>query len=340
MSNSTTKFWLSTVPEVRPEWNEERFRQACSYWQSRILLTALRLDLFTMLADQTLDAATLAARLGAAERGLTALLDALVALGLLTKQDHCYANTPFARTALDRTKPSFCGYTPLFDAHCWELWSKLEDTVRGGFCPAHDTVFHADPVGTELLLRGLHTDALRLAPALAARLDLGRHRHMLDLGGGAGTYAITFCQIQPELHAAIFDLPGPLTLASQLVSAARLTDRIRLVAGDFRTAPLPRGFDLALLSNILHGQSAETNQQLLTAVFAALEPGGELILRDVLMNEDRTTPVFGALFAVNLLLHSPTGRCYTYSEVHSWLTAAGFHDLEVLETNAVLRAFK
>jgi len=119
---------------VRPEWNEERFRQACSYWQSKILLTALRLDLFTMLADQILDAATLAARLGAAERGLTALLDALVALGLLTKQDHCYANTPFARTALDRTKPSFCGYMPLFDAQCWELWSKLEDTVRESFC--------------------------------------------------------------------------------------------------------------------------------------------------------------------------------------------------------------
>lgn len=69
MSNSTTKFWQTTVPEVQPEWNEERFRQACSYWQSRILLTALRLDLFTVLADQTLDAATLAARLGAAERG-------------------------------------------------------------------------------------------------------------------------------------------------------------------------------------------------------------------------------------------------------------------------------
>ena len=340
MSNSTTKFWQTTVPEARPEWNEERFRQACSYWQSKILLTALRLDLFTVLADQALSAAALAARLGAAERGLTALLDALVALGLLTKQDHRYANTPFARTALDRTKPSFCGYTPLFDAQCWELWGELEDTVRGGSCPGQDTVFHADPVGTELLLRGLHADALRLAPALAARLDLGRRRRMLDLGGGAGTYAITFCQIQPELHAVIFDLPGPLTLAYQLVSAAGLTDRISLVVGDFRTAPLPRGFDLALLSNILHGQSAETNQQLLTAVFAALEPGGELILRDVLMNEDRTTPVFGALFAVNLVLHSPAGRCYTYSEVSSWLTAAGFHDLEVLETNAVLRAFK
>ena len=163
---------------------------------------------------------------------------------------------------------------------------------------------------------------------------------MLDLGGGAGTYAITFCQTQPGLSAVIFDLPGPLTLAYELVSTAGLTDRISLVVGDFRTATLPRGFDLALLSNILHGQSAETNQQILTEVFTTLEPGGELILRDVLMNEDRTTPVFGALFAVNLLLHSPAGRCYTYSEVSSWLAAAGFHDLEVLETNAVLRAFK
>src|SRR5262249_24440911 len=203
-----------------------------------------------------------------------------------------------------------------------------------------DSLFHADAVGTELLLRGLHADALRLAPVLAARLDLGQRRRMLDLGGGTGAYAITFCQAHPRLSAVVFDLPGPLTLAYELVSAAGLTDRIGLVVGDFRTAALPRGFDLALLSNILHGQSAETNQQILTAVYAALEPGGELILRDVLMDEDRTTPMFGALFTVNLVLHSPAGRCYTYNEVKSWLMAAGFHDLEVLETNAALRAFK
>src|SRR5437667_420905 len=83
-----------------------------------------------VLADQALSAAALATRLGAAERGLTILLDALVALGLLVKQDHHYANTPFASTALDRTKPSFCGYMPLFDAHGWELWGRLEDTIR------------------------------------------------------------------------------------------------------------------------------------------------------------------------------------------------------------------
>ena len=345
MSSSTTRFWQATVPEERPEWSEERVRQASSYWQSKILLTALRLDLFTVLADQALSAAALATRLGAAERGLTILLDALVALGLLVKQDHHYANTPFASTALDRSKPSFCGYMPLFDAHCWELWGRLEDTIRSGSCPGQDTLFQADPVGTELLLRGLHADALRLAPALAARLDLGRRRRgrqcrLLDLGGGAGTYAIAFCQAHPGLTAVLFDLPGPLALAQTMVSAAGLTDRISLIAGDFRTDALPRGFDLALLSNVLHGQSTETNQRILAEVYNALEPEGELILRDVLMNEDRTSPAFGALFAVNLLLHSAAGRCYTFGEVRGWLTEVGFRDLEVLEANAVLRAFR
>jgi ubiquinone/menaquinone biosynthesis C-methylase UbiE len=340
MSNTTKRFWQASVPEEQPEWSEERFRQACSYWQSKILLTALRLDLFTVLADQTLSAAALTARLGATERGLTALLDALVALGLLVKQDDHYANTPFANVALDRNKPSFCGYVPLFEAHCWELWGELEETICRGSNPAQDRLFHADPLGTELLLRGLHADALRLAPALAARLDLGRRRRLLDLGGGAGTYAIAFCQANPELTAVLFDLPGPLALAQQLVAAAVLTDRISLIAGDFRHDALPRGFDLALLSNILHGQSAETNQRTLSEVYRTLEPEGELILRDVLMNEDRTSPTFGALFAVNLLLHSASGRCYTLREVSGWLTAAGFRNLEVVEANAVLRACK
>src|SRR5262249_12852131 len=340
MSDSTAKCWQATVAEGRPEWSEERFRQACSYWQSKILLTALRLDLFTALAEQALDAATLAARVGATERGLSTLLDALVALGLLVKQDRRYANTPFASAALDRRQPSFCGYMPLFDAHCWELWGRLEDTIRGGTNSAQDAVFHADPLGTELLLRGLHADALRLAPALAARLDLGRRRHLLDLGGGAGTYAIAFCQASPGLTAVLFDLPEPLALAQTVVSAAGLTDRITLLAGDFRTDTLPRGFDLVLLSNVLHSQSVETNQRILSEAYRVLEPGGELIIRDVLMNEDRTSPTFGALFAVNLLLYSASGRCYTFSEVSGWLAKAGFRDLEVLEANAVLRALK
>src|SRR5262249_970438 len=150
MSDSTLKFWQATVPEESPEWSEERLRQACSYWQSKILLTALRFDLFTVLTDQALSAAALAARIGAAERGRTTLLDALVALGLLVKRDHHYANTPFASVALDRSKPSFCGYIPLFDAHCWELWGQLEDTICSGSNPAQDSLFHADPLGTEL----------------------------------------------------------------------------------------------------------------------------------------------------------------------------------------------
>ena len=340
MSDSTTKFWQATVPEERPEWSEARFRQACSYWQSKILLTALRFDLFTVLADQALSAAALATRLGVTERGLTTLLDALVALELLVKRDHHYANTPFANAALDRTKPSFCGSMPLFDARCWELWDQLEDTIRNGSCPGQDSLFYADPLGTELLLRGLHADALRLAPALAARLDVRRRRRLLDLGGGAGTYAIAFCQASPGLTAVLFDLPGPLALAHTVVSAAGLTDRITCIAGDLRTDTLPRGFDLVLLSNVLHGQSAETNQRLLSEIYHALEPAGELIVRDVLMNEDRTSPAFGAFFAVNLLLHSASGRCYTFGEVSGWLTKIGFRDLKVLEANAVLRALK
>jgi SAM-dependent methyltransferase len=340
MNDSTTKFWQATVLEERPEWNEERFRQACSYWQSKILLTALRFDLFTVLADHALSAAALAARLGMAVRGLTTLLDALVALGLLVKRDHHYANTPFANAALDRTKPSFCGSMPLFDAHCWELWDQLEEAIRTGSCPAQDSLFYTDPPGTELLLRGLHADALRLAPALAARLDLKRRRRLLDLGSGAGTYAIAFCQASPALTAVLFDLPGPLALAHTVVSAAGLTDRISCIAGDLRIDALPRGFDLVLLSNVLHSQSAETNQRVLTEVYHALESAGELIVRDVLMNEDHTSPAFGALFAVNLLLHSASGRCYTFAEVSEWLTKVGFRDLEVLEANAVLRALK
>jgi SAM-dependent methyltransferase len=340
MSDSTRKFWQATVPEGQPEWSEERFRQTCSYWQSKILLTALRFDLFTVLADQALSAEALAARIGASERGLATLLDALVALGLLVKQDQHYANTPFASFALDRTKPSFCGYMPLVDAHCWELWGRLEDTIRGGSNPGQDALFYADPLGTELLLRGLHADAIHLAPTLAARLDLGQRRRFLDLGGGAGTYAIAFCQASSGLTAVIFDLPGPLALAQSLVSEAGLTERISLIAGDFRTEVLPRGFDLVLLSNILHGQSAETNQRILSEVYHALEPEGELILRDVLMNDDRTSPAFGALFSVNLLLHSAAGRCYTFSEISGWLAEAGFHDLQVLEANAVLRVLK
>ena len=258
-----------------------------------------------------------------------------MALGLLVKQDHRYANT-LLPVSLWIVTSRLCGYCRS-SMPTAGVWGQLNRSVA--VLPGQDTLFsQIRSARSSCCVAYTLTRFAGSGPG--CRLDLRQRRRLLDLGGGAGTYTIAFCQASPELTAVLFDLPGPLALAQTVVSAAGLTDRVTLVAGDFHTDALPRGFDLVLLSNILHGRSEEINQHILREVYRVLEPAGELIVRDVLMNDDRTSPTFGALFAVNLLLHSASGRCYTFSEFSGWLTKIGFRDLEVLETNAVVRARK
>ena len=148
--------------------------------------------------------------------------------------------------------------------------------------------------------------------------------HLLDVGGGSGTWTVAWLRANPHARATLFDLPEVLPQAEDRLGNEGLLDRVTLVAGDFYADPLPEGADLAWVSAIVHQNSRDQNRDLFGKVRAALRPGGRILIRDIVMDETRTRPPGGALFAVNMLSGTPAGGTFTFQELREDLEAAGF----------------
>ena len=160
-------------------------------------------------------------------------------------------------------------------------------------------------------------------------MPLSRSRTLLDVGGGLGTFALACCRRFRRLRATIVEHPKVVPITHHAVKNAKMAKRGQVIGLDIVKDPLPRGFDLVLISNVLHGQGAKENRALLTrAYYRSLNQGGRIILRDVLMSRAGTHPDWGALFSVSLLVHTPNGRCYALDEVRGWLRQAGFSGIQ------------
>ncbi len=313
------------------------------FMESRILLTAAELNLFTYLAEKPSSAEELAEELDADLRGLTILLDVLAAMGLLAKHQNTYQTTPEAAPLLSDKSPRSVLPMILHAAHLWDRWSGLTAIVKGRApsSPASET---RDADELTAFIGAMHAVGMPMAKKIAAAVQPGPARNLLDVGGASGTYTIAFLEAAPEMKATLFDRPAVIRMAGKRLAEANMADRVRLVAGDFYHDELPGGHDLALLSAIIHQNSPEENVELFRKVFRAMVPGGRIIIRDHVMEPNRTEPRDGAIFAVNMLVNTEGGSTYTYEEIRTWLEAAGFANVRYLKAgehmDALIEAFK
>lgn len=310
------------------------------YWESKILLTAVALDLFSTLSGKTCTAGEVARRIGADERALGLLLNALVAMGLLTKEGDRFGNTEIAGSCLVRSAPGYVGHLLVLHDAEWSNWGKLEEAVRTGRAPVSRHIFERDPVLGANVLAVLDRIGQHSGPGLAMRLNLHEARRLLDLGGGLGTNAIAFCRTYPRLQAAVFDLPQTLTLAERAIKDAGLEGRITLLPGNFHADALGGPYDVILMSDILHYQGPEANAALVRKCWAHLEGGGRLVIKDRFLDEAGTGPAWVTAFAVHILVNTEQGRCYTVAEASRWLREAGFQEVTELERHAVVQGEK
>ena len=227
--------------------------------------------MFGRLALHPSTAARAAEDAGGDPRAFRVLLDALTALGLLAKRGETYVNTEVADRYLVPGRPDYAGDQLVVDDLCWEMWGRLEETLLQGKPAVGDSIFQEGQGGevAERLLRGLHRDAVLIAPALAKALPLAEHTAVLDVGGGAGAYALSFARDYPHLRATVFELPKAAALARENVAAWGLGDRVGVVEGDFLLDELPSGHDFIFMSNILHGQGPEENAALFERISRA-----------------------------------------------------------------------
>jgi len=298
------------------------------YQEACVVMAGAELDVFVALAQRPMTAEALATELDADLRATTILLDALAAMELLDKRGDAY-RTPagVAELLTDTGSRSVAGMVR-HRANCLRRWARLAEAVkRGGPAESAPSIRGADG-DRESFIEAMNDINRASAAPLVAELGPLSFRHLLDVGGGSGTWTIAFLRAVPGATATLVDLPEVIPIARRRLALEGLAERVTLVAGDYNADPLPGGADFAWVSAIFHQNSREQNRALAANVFRALEPGGRIAVRDIVMESSRTAPRDGALFAVNMLVATPGGM-WTFDEIRSDLLDAGFADVRV-----------
>lgn len=302
-----------------------------AFWGSKTLLSAVELGVFTELAGGPRDRAELAGVLGLHPRGARDFLDALVALGMLTREDGIYANTPDADLFLDRRKPSYVGgMLEMANARLYPFWGSLTDALRTGE-PQNESKaggdffaeLYADPGHLESFLHAMSALSTGAAMAIAEKFPFAGHRTVLDLGCAEGGVLAHILAAHEHLGGIGFDLPPTGDAFERHLRARGLDDRASFIGGDFFTDLLPQA-DVIVLGHILHDWDLAQKQALLARVYDALPVGGAVIVVDAIIDDDRRENAFGLLMSLNMLIETTGGSDYSGSDCRQWMRDAGF----------------
>ena len=294
------------------------------FMPSRCILTALELDIFTAVGDGA-NAEQVGTRINANARAAGMLLNALVALGLLSKSGDDYKNTlESARFFVQGSKDNH-RHGLLHTANIWHRWSTLTDAVRRG--TRVPTSRDDTAAWTRNFIAGMQRNAKDRAPLVVKALGTDGVQRILDLGGGSGAYSIAFAKACPDVQCEILDIPEVVPLTTEYVSQAGVSTQISLRAGDMLQDDFGSGYDIIMLNAICHMFSEEQNRHIFRRARQALAPKGRLVVQDFVLNSDKTGPQQAALFSLNMLVSTDAGASYSEPEYTQWMKAAGFTEV-------------
>lgn len=323
----------------RKPWSGEAILDVMhGYQQACVLGAAAELDLFDAVGPGPFTAEDATRATGADPRAMTVLLDALTAIRLLDKDGPSYRAADGVHDALTARGPGSVLAMVQHQMNCLRRWARLADVVKTGKPQPRDGSIRGEAKDYASFVEAMDNIGRATAGPIVTDLPKGGFSHLLDVGGASGTYAIAFLKANPQAVATIVDLPKVIPQARERIAAAGMPDRVTLVGADFMTDDLPAGADLAWVSAIIHSLSRKETRNLLRKVYNALVPGGRIWIREVYMDESRTRPAFGALFAVNMLTGTEGGRTFTIREVTEDLESAGFTGVELLRADEAMSA--
>lgn len=308
------------------DWNAEKLlKTAGSYWEACTLHAGVKLGIFTEIGDDYIAVEELARKLDGNVRGISMLLNALTAMGLLIKKDNHYTNTPVGKSLLVKNSPQYIGHMIMHHCHLVGAWSQLPEAAKSGKPVRQRSERNEEEL--ESFLMGMFNIAMASAPKIAAQIDLSDRRHLLDVGGGPGTYAIHFCLANPQLRATIFDLPTTQPFARRTVKQFDLEDRIDFIAGNYVEEAIKGSYDVAWLSQILHGEGPEDCQRIVQKTVSVVEPSGLILIQDFILEDTLDCPLFPALFSLNMLINTSQGQSYSEIHIKEMLVRAGVKDI-------------
>lgn len=311
---------------------------ATGFWASKVLLSAVELGVFGAFADGPLKLPDLRMRLGLHERSARDFFDALVALGMLGRDENGhYSNTEESELFLNPAKPGYMGgFIEMLNARLYGFWGSLSEALRTGE-PQNEAKHGGDLFGTlyanrdrlEGFLRAMTAQSLPVARALAKVFPWANARTVIDIGTAQGCVPVELALAHPRLGGGGFDLPAVEPIFSRYVASRGLSERLQFTPGDFLVDDLPRA-DVLIMGLILHDWDLPTKRMLIGKAYAALEKGGSLIVYEFLIDDDRRTHLPGLLMSLNMLIETRGGFDYTGADCIGWMREAGFADCRVV----------
>ncbi|MGH9869081.1 MAG: methyltransferase [Candidatus Polarisedimenticolia bacterium] len=315
---------------------------AFAFWSSKVLLTAVEMDVFTRLGRERLTGEELGAQLGMHPRGISDFFDALVAMRFLEREGvgpgARYRNTPEGAVFLDRKSPRYIGgILEMLNVRLFRFWHDLPEALRTG--KPQNEIKHSQ----KSMFEELYSDLPRLEQfmgamtglsrinfeAFAERFDFKPFRTHCDVGGATGLLSMEVAKRHAHIRSTSFDLPVVEPIACKCIAAAGLSDRVTTASGDFFADPLPKA-DLITMGMILHDWNLEKKLHLIRAAYDALPPGGALVAIEALIDDDRRENLQGLLMSLNMLIEFGDAFDYSGADFRGWCSQVGFRKFEVL----------
>ena len=302
-------------------------RIALGFMAAKHLFVASAIGLFERLAGGPATLDELATNCGVPRRTLGISVDAMTSLGLVERDGERYHNCAAAAAFLAGTPgPDLRPLLRVLDRISYGLWMNLEAAVRAGEGQRQFGSFSAEQ--QEIFSAGVEASSAASAVALAANYDFGRHRRVLDIAGGTGSFLIPILRRYPVLQATLFELPGACAVARQRLASEPEGARVSVVEGDFFTDPLPSGHDVLVVANTVHVLSVAHNLDLLKAIRAGVEADARLLLVDMWMDPTHAQPPAAPLMSGEFLVMSGEGQAYGEDQADAWLGQTGWRKLE------------
>lgn len=312
------------------------------FWSSKVLLTAVELEVFTTLGDRAMTGEALGAALAMHPRGIFDFFDALVALGFLAREGNgaagLYRNTPATAQYLNKDQPSYIGgILEMANDRLFKFWNDLGPALKTGK-PQNEIKhsqkpmfeeFYADIPRLEQFIGAMAGISRGNFQAFAAKFDFSNYKNLCDVGGASGLLSQLVANQQPHMQCITFDLPQVEPIAQKAIEQAGLTDRIRVVSGDFFADALPKA-DVITMGMILHDWNLENKKHLIRQAYEALPENGALVAIENLIDDDRRENAFGLMMSLNMLIEFGDAFDFTGADFWNWCQEAGFRRYEVL----------
>jgi O-methyltransferase domain/Dimerisation domain len=315
---------------------------AFAFWSSKVLLTAVEFDLFTILGNRRITGRELGAELGLHQRGISDFFDALVAMQFLGREGDGpsakYHNTATSALYLDSNSPRYIGgILVMLNVRLFKFWNDLPEALRTGK-PQNETKHGGKGIFEELYqelpkleqFMGAMTGLSRINfEAFAAKFDFSNFKTLCDVGGATGLLCIEAAKKHPHLRCTSFDLPPVEPIAQRHIAVAGLSDRIGTASGNFFEDPLPQA-DIITMGMILHDWNLEKKMHLIRSAYDALPPGGALVAIEALIDDSRRENLFGLLMSLNMLIEFGDAFDYSGADFRRWCSKVGFQRFDVI----------